>query len=53
MLQSCLRPVYFFVISIMARYSIFNRLSSEVYTKFGMVGGADEKLDKAAAARRK
>ena len=28
MLQSCRRPVHFFVISIMAKYSIFSRLSS-------------------------
>ena len=33
MLQSCLRPVHFFVISIMARYSIFNSKLDNFITK--------------------
>ena len=37
MLQSCRRPVHFFVISTMARYSIFSRLSSVGKTDFALV----------------
>lgn len=36
-LQSCRRPVRFFVISIMARYSIFSRLPSVGKTDFAFV----------------
>ena len=36
-LQSCRRPVHFFVMSIIARYSIFNRLSSVGNTDFALV----------------
>ena len=37
MLQSCLRPVHFFVMSIIARYSILKRLSSVGNTDFDLV----------------
>ena len=37
MLQSCRRPVHFFVMSIIARYSIFNRLSSVGNTDLALV----------------
>ena len=37
MLQSCRQPVHFFVISIMAKYSIFSRLSSVGNTDFDLV----------------
>ena len=36
-LQSCRRPVHFFVMSIIARYSIFNRLSSVGNTDLALV----------------
>src|SRR5699024_1377999 len=36
-LQSCRRPVHFLVISIMARYSIFSRLSSVGNTDLDLV----------------
>ena len=35
--QSCRRPVHFFVMSIMARYSIFSRLSSVGNTDLALV----------------